>query len=308
MEGKKDAASTSNPTFRRPQRKTNRAHSTSLAQSPPLAPRTPYVSAPGHAPEAPPLLRPAAVWLRSEPLSLGSAGNRAAATAEPLLPLPRPQSQPARLWQQPQLLPPPQPRRIRPLRSPLLAEQPLTSPPSRRCRRGPGSAQVSAAEEAVGEGGGGLTWGIVRPLSTRPPRPRCGDAFWSRRPVAGTARPESAASQRVSNGTVPGAGSGPRPIFALRTPPPLPSLPSLPGLSSPSSLPDAAARPTTRSVSSLLPAPRPHGLTSGAPRSRPWPPASRPPSPNLKLSGSSSSWALLSIRLSVPRAVCAGRG
>lgn len=100
-------------------------------------------------------------------------------------------AQPARPWQ------PPPPRRIWPLRSPPVAEQPLPSSPSRRGRRGPGAAQVSAAEEAGGEGGGGRTWGVGRPRPSRPSCPRCGGASWPRRPAAGTAPAEPEASRRA---------------------------------------------------------------------------------------------------------------
>lgn len=106
-------------------------------------------------------------------------------------------------WARPWQSPPPAPRRIWPLRSPPVAEQPLTRPPARPpalAAAAPGSTQVSAAEGAGGEGGGGRTRGVVRP---RPSRPLCGGASWPRRLAAGTAPAEPAVSRRVSNGTVP---------------------------------------------------------------------------------------------------------
>lgn len=209
----------------------------------------------------------------------------------------RASAQPARPWQQP----PPSPRRIWPLCSPPVSEQPLTSPPSRRCRRGPGSAQVSAAEEARGEGRGERTWGVGRP---RPTHPRCGGASWPLRPAADTVRAEPAASQRVSNGTVPRPGWGSRPTAAPRDPATPPPPPSLLGPAAPAASPTP---PRDRRPACFLPAAdtaaTPADIWRASVR-----PASRSPRPNLKLSWASGVWALLSILLPFPRGVCGGRG
>lgn len=146
--------------------------------------------------------------LRLEPHSLGSAGDRAAATAEPLLPWPGPQHSWADHGSR---------RRRRGESGPCAPFPSLSGrcsahslAPPRGCRRSPGSSQVSAAE-AEGKGSGGRVWGIGSPRPTRHSRPRCGGASWLRRPAAGTAPARPAASQRVSNGTGrrPGWGSQP---------------------------------------------------------------------------------------------------
>lgn len=202
--------------------------------------------------------------LRLEPRSLGSAGDRAAVTAEPPLPWPGPQHSWADHGSRRRRRDESGPCAPFPSLSGRCSAHPLAPP--RGCRRSSGSTQVSASEEAEGKGSGGRAWGIGRPRPTQHSRPRCGGASWPLRPAARTAPAKPAASPRVSNGTGRRSGWGSRPTAAPWGPRRRRSPPSS-GLASP-----LAARPPSRQPG-FLPAAdtQPGGLTSGCPPPRPDP-------------------------------------